>query len=643
NIDLKSLEGEKLCGVSVTGPPARGQFYPQVVQLIYDPVPPEVVSNNKPNGSTGIMPGDDTITITLNEAADPSTVNNTTVIVKDSKGNIVEGTVYLAADGKTIVFIPKYGYKYGETYTMYINGVKDLGGNRLAPYSSSFSTFKPEIIATVPAPGAIDIDTYKNFVAVDSWHYEGVCSTPHSRITIIDVTDPAQPQKRGETLLYQTVYDIKALPEEDKIVATGFRQYCSPKSKRGLIEVVDVSDPAAPREALPFTGGVYLSWAAGSEEPPPNVPYQFGEPVEAALIGTNAFVANSGLGIQAIDLSRLTPPEEAAQASAIGGTFSTTANTDPNATMLDLFPSVSKAGTKILALKYNRLIILSPQLTALGELSGLNHAYSVTGVGSFPIDIDNDGNIGTFEDNDGDPTTSQQETFDLAFISTQDGIVIADVTTASSPRIIDMIPGEAGNVVVDRTRRIAYNGGLSIFSLKSLRPEPPANLGAKIDTDGDGVDDRVLLRMPEASGRNVLSEDGNLLYAADYSNGLVKVIRIGISHYDLSPTSDTQVSADEPEVPIILYAKDSSQGAPLTIRWNLEGAGGTLSEAETTSSNGIFTTTLTTSRTAGANYKITPKLVKENGILEDLGVTTGNITVVPGLATQIALTPTSTN
>ena len=47
-------------------------------------------------------------------------------------------------------------------------------------------------------------------------------------------------------------------------------------------------------------------------------------------------------------------------------------------------------------------------------------------VEAFPIDLDNDGNIGQFEDDDDDPMTSAQEQFDLAFVLTSEGIVIID-------------------------------------------------------------------------------------------------------------------------------------------------------------------------------------------------------------------------
>jgi hypothetical protein len=89
----------------------------------------------------------------------------------------------------------------------------------------------------------------------------------------------------------------------------------------------------------------------------------------------------------------------------------------------------------------------------------LNSPYSVTGVGDFPIDIDDDRNYGEYEDNDGDDITSQDEIFDLAFVSTHDGIVIIDVTDSSTPKKMDFIPIQVGKVEVDRERRMVRNWG----------------------------------------------------------------------------------------------------------------------------------------------------------------------------------------
>jgi len=117
-------------------------------------------------------------------------------------------------------------------------------------------------------------------------------------------------------------------------------------------------------------------------------------------------------------------------------------------------------------------------------------------------------------------------------VSTKDGLVIIDVTTPSSPKEMNTIPGPAGKIVVDRQRRLAYNGGLTIFSLKNLR------YLKDIEKSGEKRDDRVLYKYPEANGINVLSDDGTLLYAADYADGLVKVVKVSSKHLELAVANE---------------------------------------------------------------------------------------------------------
>jgi hypothetical protein len=114
-----------------------------------------------------------------------------------------------------------------------------------------------------------------------------------------------------------------------------------------------------------------------------------------------------------------------------------------------------------------------------------------------PMDTDKDGNI--------------DRTSDLAIVSTLDGIVIVDVS-GETPVKMDMIPIQAGKVVVDRDRRLAYDGGINMISLKHIEEvTDQSQFGMLRDTDKDGIDDRLLCSVPEASGMSDLSEDGSIL------------------------------------------------------------------------------------------------------------------------------------
>jgi len=132
-------------------------------------------------------------------------------------------------------------------------------------------------------------------------------------------------------------------------------------------------------------------------------------------------------------------------------------------------------------------------------VTDLNLPYEVTGVEAFPIDVDGDGNLGTFEDNDGDATTSKDETFDLAFVSTAQGVVIINLNDPSVPEKLAIIPltcggtpGLPGKVVVNRAKRLAYVSmadelhAISLMSMDGLK-----GIGLR-DKNGDCMDDRIV-------------------------------------------------------------------------------------------------------------------------------------------------------
>ncbi len=187
-----------------------------------------------------------------------------------------------------------------------------------------------------------------------------------------------------------------------------------------------------------------------------------------------------------------------------------------------------------MAVKNGTLSILSPQLQTIGEFGGLNFPYSVTGVEAFPIDIDDDGNLGEVEDNDGDAITSQQETFDLAFVSTSDGLVIVDVTDPGTPKKMALIPMTSpGRVVVNRAKRLAYvSVGNDLYAI-SLRN--PSGIGL-IDKDKDGRDDRIVAIKPGYGFIDAVIEMDDLgrelLYLANYTDGQMRVVDLNLPRID---------------------------------------------------------------------------------------------------------------
>ncbi|MBI5142208.1 MAG: Ig-like domain-containing protein, partial [Nitrospirae bacterium] len=511
NVTLRGLDGTELRTVSIQGPTERGQMLPFVVHLTNDHTPPKPVKRSIPDDAVGILPWGDEYSITFDEPIAPESVNSETVKVTDSQGNAVVGVARLSGDGREIVFVPAYGYRYGETYTIAINGVKDNGGNELTGTTGRFTTFKPEVLSSVGSfPEAARLVKFNDRVAVMGHTRYGSFVLTNSYLSLVDVSDPYNPRNLGvgqvtETsdadargkLLLQYANDIKAVENlpltginnadlsGDYIVTAGYTQWnYNGRTHRGRLGYIKSGQLSNPDSLV--NDDLYLSWNPGNDDPPPpGAPYHRGEPMEMTIYGTNAYIANSGLGVQAVDLTQMAGNK----AGAIGGTYSGSGTTAEN-----LYNSISRAGDKILAVRGDELVILGTDLRPLGSFAGLNHAYGVTGVEKYPIDIDGDGNLGDYEDWDGDATTSAQESFDLALVSTSDGVVVIDVTEPGAANKLDLIGNARGRVKADREKRVGYaNGGAVIFSLRHLR--------AGLDVSAlDTAEDRVLYRSSEPGG-----------------------------------------------------------------------------------------------------------------------------------------------
>ena len=111
-----------------------------------DTTPPAVVATSPTNGSSGALAGTN-VTATLSELLAPSTVNGTTVQLRDPDGRIVTATVAWDPSGKSAILHPtaSLGLAFSTTYTATVKGgaggVTDIAGNPLAAdFTWSFST-----------------------------------------------------------------------------------------------------------------------------------------------------------------------------------------------------------------------------------------------------------------------------------------------------------------------------------------------------------------------------------------------------------------------------------------------------------------------------------------------------------------------
>jgi hypothetical protein len=137
-----------------------------------DIIKPTVLSTDPTNGATNV-PLNKVLTATFSEDMDPSSINNTSFLVKNGATS-VPGTVTYS--GRVATFVPTSNLANNTLYTGTITiGTKDLVGNTLAvDYNWTFTTLpladiiKPTVLSTDPANGATNVALNKVITATFS-------------------------------------------------------------------------------------------------------------------------------------------------------------------------------------------------------------------------------------------------------------------------------------------------------------------------------------------------------------------------------------------------------------------------------------------------------------------------------------------
>ena len=97
---------------------------------------PTVVSINPPNGTATTVPQDVYVAAVISTQVDPLTVSSNSIKLTPA----VSGTVTLAADQVTLEFVPNAILAASTTYTVNVGGFKDVNGNTVTPFTSTFKT-----------------------------------------------------------------------------------------------------------------------------------------------------------------------------------------------------------------------------------------------------------------------------------------------------------------------------------------------------------------------------------------------------------------------------------------------------------------------------------------------------------------------
>jgi hypothetical protein len=122
--------------------------------------PPTVTSVTPPNGQTAV-PINAQIQVSLSAAIDPTSVSSSSLTLSPAAPS--GSTVSLSTSGQTLILSLGGALTAGTNYTLSASGFRDLDGNTVTPFSSSFTTSSLSdashgtITMSSPAPGSTGI------------------------------------------------------------------------------------------------------------------------------------------------------------------------------------------------------------------------------------------------------------------------------------------------------------------------------------------------------------------------------------------------------------------------------------------------------------------------------------------------------
>ena len=121
-----------------------------------DGTAPTVVALSPPGGSTG-LPVNTRVTAVMSEAIDATSVSNASIQLTPA----APGTVTLAGDRVTLIFVPTTNLSPSTSYAVLVTGLRDTAGNTMAAANFSFTTgasgtpdtTPPAIVSISPTSG----------------------------------------------------------------------------------------------------------------------------------------------------------------------------------------------------------------------------------------------------------------------------------------------------------------------------------------------------------------------------------------------------------------------------------------------------------------------------------------------------------
>lgn len=125
-----------------------------------DATVPTVVTVDPPDGTPG-LPVNTRVRVVMSEAIDPTSISNASIQLTPT----VAGAVAAVTDRRTLTFTPGTNLATSTTYTVQVNGLRDLAGNTMSPFNSTFTTgvsatpdnTAPTVVSISPANAATNV------------------------------------------------------------------------------------------------------------------------------------------------------------------------------------------------------------------------------------------------------------------------------------------------------------------------------------------------------------------------------------------------------------------------------------------------------------------------------------------------------
>ena len=127
-----------------------------------DTTPPTVTSTNPASAATNVPTGTD-VSAVFSKDMDPQTITTTTVVLRDSSGTVVPGTVAYDGIARRATLTPTSRLAPSASYSARVlggaGGVKDLGGRAMAAdvawtFTTTSDVSTPVVVSRSPSPGS---------------------------------------------------------------------------------------------------------------------------------------------------------------------------------------------------------------------------------------------------------------------------------------------------------------------------------------------------------------------------------------------------------------------------------------------------------------------------------------------------------